>query len=151
MTEQTQREGQRPPESCEGIVIEDRLENKRDCGYRNPGGKYIIAGGMAAVCGRLPIPLTYCPTCGAGIKFCRSWSWIDGDAIAKTKPCSFESSGDPTKATAHCLCPLGQPKIGRVGLLWIGEKFYKTPADFTGTRRETPIRMASPVKSAGVL
>lgn len=105
-------------------VIEDRVERKRGCGFRKEGGFYLVANGPAVGCGKLPIPLAVCPCCHAGIKPTRGWTWINGTALAAEKVCDFQPSD-----TGCEFCPLAKP-MGRVGLLWIGEKFYKTPEDF---------------------
>lgn len=90
------------------IEIEIRQDKKRGCGWRKPGGIYLVSAGLAAPCGKLPIPLTVCPTCGNGVKPARGWTWIDGTTLAK--------------------CPMsGTPKVG---LLWVGDKFY-SPDTFT--------------------
>lgn len=98
--------------------VEVRQDRVRGCGWRKEGGLYLVADGFFAQCGKLPIPLTVCPTCHAGIKPSRGWTWIDGDALVAQEPC----------ALAPCTeCRLAKP-MGRVGLLWIGEQFYPTPA-----------------------
>src|SRR6185437_13882264 len=102
------------------------VEAKRGCGYRKVGGIYLVAdvGGIAS--GRLPIPLTVCPTCGSGIKQTRGWTWVD-------LPPLVEAAGLQCKAGLDtCFrCPLNDPRrIGRAGLLWIGEQFYPTPEHF---------------------
>ena len=104
--------------------IEIRYDKKRGCGWRKPGGIYFVSGGLIKPCGKLPIPLTVCPTCNHGIKPSRGWTWIDGTQLIKEIDCKFE--GEP-----HCfICPMnGDP--GKVGLLWVGEKFYPKPDDFT--------------------
>lgn len=96
--------------------IEERTERKRGCGFRKPGGLYLVSGGLARPCGKLPIPLETCPTCGGGIKFCRSWTWIrDLPALTARDKCN---------TPAYCLdCPFGG-SVKRAGLLWIGAKFY---------------------------
>lgn len=102
--------------------IEVRVERERGCGFRKPGGIYLVADGPAAICGKLPIPLEVCPCCGAGIKPCRGWTWVNGTALAAQKGCA---AGDQCGG-----CPLAaQP--GRVGLLWVGEKFYASPGEWT--------------------
>lgn len=58
-----------------------------------------------------------CPTCAAGIKPTRGWTWIELAPFLRA-PCIAPSA-----------CPLAVP-AGRVGLLWVGEKFYPTPAHF---------------------
>jgi hypothetical protein len=108
-------------------MIESR-ESARGCGYRKVGGLYLVSDAIGAACGRMPIPLCVCPTCGAGIKPARGWTWIDGDALtaeAKTKDCPNVKPGD------FCGCPMDRDySFGRAGLIWIGESFYATPGDF---------------------
>ena len=104
-------------------LIQVRVEGKRGCGYRKPGGFYLISDNPGRGCGKLPIPLDVCPCCGHGIKPSRGWTWINGAQLAAERPCEIIG-------TAYCaVCPLSKP-MGRVGLLWIGEAYYKTPADF---------------------
>jgi hypothetical protein len=105
--------------------IETRMTQKRGCGYRKPGGLYLVSPGLGSPCCKLPFILTVCPCCGAGIKPTRGWTWIDADALFGSKPCM---AGDPGR---KFFCPLAAPKIGRAGLLWIGEAFYPTPDDFS--------------------
>jgi len=108
-------------------MIEKRREARRGCGWRKPGGLYLVASGLARPCGKLPIPLIVCPTCGGGIKPSRGWTWVNGTALIQDVKCEIAG-------TVECaVCPLSKPP-GRVGLLWIGEAYYKTPMDFT---RET--------------
>ena len=105
------------------MSVQVRQDRRRGCGWRKAGGLYLVAGGPAAPCGKLPIPLGVCPTCHAGIKPTRGWTWIDGDAIAGQQHCDLR--------VEQCLsCPLSR-RLGRVGLLWIGEQFYPTPAHWT--------------------
>lgn len=98
-------------------------EQRRGCGYRKIGGLYMVAGGMAAPCGRFPIPLTICPTCSGGIKQSRSWTWINPTELLRNAECKTQGCGT---------CPMGDPaKFGdRAGLLWIGTQFYPTPEAF---------------------
>lgn len=99
------------------------VEAKRGCGYRKVGGLYLVADGPGVECDRLPIPLHVCPTCGAGIKQARGWTWVDFPALV---------SGVHLNCEDEFPCPLcmAPQNIGRAGLLWIGEKFYATPALF---------------------
>ena len=100
-------------------------ESRRGCGFRKVGGLYLVAEFEGIACGRMPIPVGTCPTCGAGIKPSRGWTWIDGDALtaeARALPCRNEDCGG---------CPMDQGgAYGRAGLIWIGEAFYPTPEDF---------------------
>lgn len=99
------------------------VEAKRGCGYRKVGGLYMVSerGGMH--CGRLPWPLDVCPTCGHGIKQARGWTWIDASQLfAGVTQCQVTLCG---------LCPVSNAaRTGKAGLIWAGEKFYPTPADF---------------------
>jgi hypothetical protein len=103
--------------------IRTSIESKRGCGYRAEGGLYLVCEGEGRYCGALPIALDVCPTCHHGIHPARGWTWIDLHAIRGTKPC-VQSVG-PNYCDS---CSMNY--IGMVGLLWVGEKYYKTPRDF---------------------
>lgn len=116
-------------------MIESR-ESARGCGFRKVGGLYLVFDGAGHDCGKMPIPLCVCPTCGAGIKPARGWTWIDGDALtaeARKKSCPRKRSYGQKKARRDACagCPMDQDApFGRAGLIWIGEQFYPTPVDF---------------------
>lgn len=99
------------------------VEPRRGCGYRKIGGLYLVSGGYGVVCDRLPIPLGVCPTCSHGIKQTRGFTWVDAAALV---------GGVHPNCADDFPCPLcmAPHQLGRCGLLWIGEKFYKTPYDF---------------------
>jgi len=103
--------------------IQIRREGKRGCGWRKGGGLYLVSGHLAKECGKLPIALIVCPTCGSGIKPSRGWTWINATQLLEGIKCKFEGTVD------CAVCPMSKP-MGRVGLIWIGEKFYATPAEF---------------------
>ena len=105
-------------------------ELARGCGYQKPGGTYLVSDGPGLFCNRLPFPLTVCPCCNAGIKPSRGWTWVNGKILL--------GSSKEWMASEHCnckmkfkgaLCLLLQPHE-KVGLIWIGESFYKTPDSF---------------------
>lgn len=118
------------------------VEAKRGCGYRKIGGLYMVGGGIGVFCDRLPFELTVCSCCGQGIKQARGWTWVDVaklfngshiEVFPKTPvegvmpfrvPCRCDEAG---LGCPLCLNPEG---LGKAGLLWIGEKFYKTPNQF---------------------
>lgn len=102
------------------------IESSRGCGYRKPGGLYFVGGRFGTPCGKLPIPLTVCPCCNAGIKFTRSFQWI-GAAIVEQHECRL---GDECKN-----CAVWNGKLEHFGLLWVGEAFYKTPEHFMAEGR----------------
>lgn len=100
-------------------AIVDVFERPRGCGYRQPGGIYLRTDALGQPCAKLPIELTVCPCCHAGIKPSRAWTWIDGDQICRTgQPCEPD-------------CVLGTPGLGRAGLLWIGGGHYERPEDWS--------------------
>jgi hypothetical protein len=109
-------------------------EAKRGCGYRKVNGIYLVGGGIGVPCDRLPFHLDVCRTCGQGIKQSRGFTWVNvehlfgGPHYVGTLP--FPMKLEPCDEAKTCpLC--GRPQeMGRAGLLWIGEQFYKTPQDF---------------------
>jgi hypothetical protein len=98
------------------------VEPRRGCGFRKIGGLYLVSDGRGVVCDRLPIVLGICPTCGHGVKQTRGFTWVDAAALAGVHPNCKDDFACPL-----CMAP---HELGRCGLLWIGEKFYKTPDDF---------------------
>lgn len=97
-------------------------EPERGCGFRKAGGIYLCSSGMGYPCGKLPLPLDICPTCGSGIHFARSWTWINPQPLFAHVPCQIDN---------YCgICPAANPPA-RAGLLWVGERTYKTPDAFT--------------------
>ncbi len=121
-------------------VIEDRTDRLRGYGWRKPGAVYIVAKRIA-ICGKLPIVLDVCPTCGGGFKPTSRWTWVNGTALAgpgdcgrpKCRACPLVARG--WKHMNQDLVPpdsplLDQAGIGRCGLLWIGVRHYPRPADW---------------------
>jgi hypothetical protein len=108
------------------ITVETRIEGRRGCGYRKPGGIYLMGPPSGHPCCKLPFELTVCPCCGVGIKPTRGWTWVDAGKIL--------AGGCAAKKfdKSHPDCVLSHPEtMGKAGLLWIGEQFYKTPKDFS--------------------
>lgn len=99
------------------------IEARRACGHRKVGGLYLVSNGSAIACDRLPYPLIVCPCCSAGFKQSRGWTWVDVSLLV---------GGIHRGCEDEFPCPLcmATPNLGRAGMLWIGERFYKTPADF---------------------
>lgn len=101
------------------MTIETRIESARGCGYRKPGGIYIVGGVNGGSCQQLPVPLTVCPCCNTGIKPARGWTWVGSKLLidsCKKVPCQ------------GCTCTWGKDE--KLGLLWVGEVFYRNPAAF---------------------
>lgn len=97
------------------------FERQRRCGYRKPGGLYLICDQPGHTCGKLPLALVRCPVCGAGIKPTRGFAWIEPGPLFYGRACNEPACG------VCGVCALRDPEriIGdRAGLVWIGEKFY---------------------------
>lgn len=111
------------------------VEAKRGCGYRKVGGLYMVSGELSAPCGRLPLELHVCPTCHAGIKQARGWTWVKPrELLRDARQCHLIAG------TQCAGCPLDPDNLPeRAGLLWIGEQFYPTPESFMQEAREQGI------------
>jgi hypothetical protein len=105
------------------MSIHISVEGRRGCGYRKAGGLYLACDGEGRFCGALPIPLTVCPTCNCGIKPARGFTWIDLATIRGSKPCIQDKGPNYCDSCAFF-------SIGRAGLIWVGEVYYKTPHHF---------------------
>ena len=114
------------------------VESARGCGFRQPGGLYLVSGALSEPCPLLPIEMIVCPTCGEGIKPARGFTWVDGQTLI---PPVEHGTGEhdlvcplsPLRtADGHYMIEEGGyvSRIGRCGLIWIGERFYPTPQDF---------------------
>ena len=99
------------------------VERKRGCGFRKVGGLYLVSDGPAMDCDRLPIALDVCPVCSHGFKQSRGWTWVDVNGLVGGvhSDCQDEFP---------CVLCMSTAQLGKAGLIWIGDKFYKTPADF---------------------
>lgn len=110
-------------------------EQKRGCGWRKIGGLYLVADGFSRPCDFLPYELTVCRHCGAGVKQGRGFQWLARSFFGRM---GCKETCRPTGAfalsrTAARLefpCPMDEPPDTRFGLLWVGARFYPTPADF---------------------
>jgi hypothetical protein len=96
--------------------VHARIESARGCGYRKPGGMYLVGSSSSQPCCKLPFELTVCPCCGSGIKQSRGFTWISTDLFGS---CMKGSS-----------CIMGQPGK-KIGLMWVGAKYYPSYLIFT--------------------
>lgn len=109
-------------------TIETRIEAERGCGYRKQGGYYLVSEGVARPCFKLPIPLKVCWCCNQGIKPTRGFTWVHAELFKKHQcrpPTRELKKGYPCDG-----CALQFPNE-RMGLIWVGEKFYANPSAFT--------------------
>src|SRR6185436_15208748 len=79
--------------------IRTSAEGARGCGYRAPGGKYLVSGAPSEACSKLPVELATCPCCGSGIKPSRAWTWITPGPLLDPGPHGSEQH--------DAVCPLG--------------------------------------------
>jgi hypothetical protein len=105
------------------MKIRISVERERKCGYRKPGGLYLVSCGFSRYCGALPIALEVCPACHQGIHPARGWTWVNLKALRGDKPCVQSINPSYCDSCAFFF-------IEKAGLLWVGEKYYKTPEDF---------------------
>ena len=116
------------------------VEKKRGCGFRKVGGLYMVGGGIGIPCDRLPFELAVCSCCGQGIKQARGWTWVDVSKLFQGPHRKYQLSHiypGAVVGSSPCTCMTGMcplcfypENMKKAGLLWIGEKFYKTPAQF---------------------
>lgn len=120
------------------------VEQKRKCGYRKTGGLYVVGGGLAAPCDRMPYRLDRCRTCGGGIKFSRGHTWLQPDFFEPhtVQPLIDHQSshGRSSGWTCHdqsacpvCAVPAGYD-FGPELLLWIGRAHY-SPEEYLAESR----------------
>jgi len=109
------------------IEIEVRQDQVRGCGYRKEGGLYLMGEGKGVACGKLPLPIGICPTCGHGVKVSRGFTWINPVELFGEVRCPNE-----TYDCQGChLSTFGVNQMHNAGMIWVGEKFYPSPTDFT--------------------
>lgn len=98
-------------------------EGARGCGYRKVGGKYLVCDGEAMPCPALPLEVSRCPCCDAGIKPTRGFAWFSPALFFKF-PCP--PSCERYQERGRC-----EPfKQDRAGIVWVGGKFYPKPIDW---------------------
>ena len=126
------------------------VETKRGCGWRQPGGLYLVSGQLSEPCPRLPVEMTVCSCCGQGIRPARGFTWVDGgklipptehgtpghSQVCPLAPKQLRETDSPDAETrpgdymygggGELVSRLGD----RTGLIWIGEAHYKTAREF---------------------
>jgi hypothetical protein len=124
------------------------LEAERGCGYRKPGGLYLMSGGPGVVCDRLPAPITPCACCGFEPGQNRALAWVPGRWLGEHRtqrvrkvrlewPGRFvverEFRPCPDHGREHVALngaillgrdPVCEPSDERELLGWVGAKFY---------------------------
>ena len=95
----------------------------RGCGNRKCGGLYLVGEGIPVLCKKLPVEVpAVCSYCNGGIKQSRGITFINPSILhIEQGHCG----------AAYCTeCPVGVMLPDRVGLMWVGKKYY-TPQSFT--------------------
>lgn len=110
------------------------VEPVRGCGHREVGGLYLCGEGITMVCCRLPSEILPCEHCGQVLKQSRQWTWQSPEyLLAGSKARCMNEDWEnmkPSFVIFPAMCPIAEPaKLGRVGLLWVGERHY-TPDTF---------------------
>lgn len=115
-------------------LIQIRHDQRRGCGWRKPGGLYLVAPKLSAPCCKLPFPLSVCPCCGEGIRPSRGFTWISLNGLMKQQDCvANEFDRFPRNCPLEHVGDLQQApeEFNKVGLIWVGEQFYPELKDFT--------------------
>lgn len=110
------------------------VEQRRGCGFRKVGGLYLVGSGIGVPCDRLPVLVTSCDNCIAlgltcGLKQGRGWTWVDVNGLVKG-PHTINDHLCHEAVDQSCTFCAAPQLMGKAGLLWIGEQFYKTPGEF---------------------
>jgi len=98
-----------------------------------------VSGRLSEPCPLLPYETHVCPTCGEGIRPARGFTWVDGarfipprghggalhDPVCPLSPLRDGTGGYVQDSDGELVS-----KLGRCGLLWVGEQHYKTPRAF---------------------
>lgn len=124
------------------MEVQVMYEHRRWCGYRSPAkggaGLYLIGPGNFEQCERLPFPFETCPCCGIGVKPARGFTWINPSTLFDPwtgQPQCCEVMGTIIEGLDHDhnKCYMCNPIVvagEQAGIIWVGEKFYKTAHDF---------------------
>lgn len=95
------------------------IESIRGCGYRTVGSMYLVGGGMALPCDRLPMGLDECPVCGNIPHFIRS--------VQKIDPLSMFGPHEKKICKCKSICPLCNPETKPRDipnyLMWVGSDY----------------------------
>lgn len=111
------------------------VEVKRGCGYRKVGGLYLTGTYIPVECDRLPMPVSHCPTCGAGIHFTRSMTEINPFRLFGNHEGQSIIIDDGVAGTMDCRdqirpCKVCDPPDDIAFVMMVGVKYYPTVEDF---------------------
>lgn len=103
------------------------IEEKRGCGYRVPGGLYLVSDGAGRDCGLIPFELKVCPCCGEGFKPSRGYRWVDSERILNLAGRCKLSASECASCPAN---PEFRSEMGPAVLIWVSDTHYPHPDDF---------------------
>ena len=106
-------------------------KRERGCGFRVPGGNYIMGGNFEVPCDRLPMPIPTCCTCGNTIEFFRGAKNINPLHLFHLHRTTPETLID---CTCEVTCPVCYPPLNG-WVMWVGEQNY-TMRSFMDEARE---------------
>lgn len=105
-------------------------EQKRGCGFRHVDALYLCGGYINVPCDRLPLELTSCPVCGAGIHFTRSMTEINPFKLFGNHDVELNSGEiDYICKDIYRPCHVCDPPDAIAFIMMVGEKYY-TPESF---------------------
>jgi len=105
----------------------------RGCGYRKRGALYLVSGWPMHTCGLLPRELGVCPCCNAGVHQKIGWSWVQARMVLRPQDAhGCGAACDPVCGVRHLACEPDR----KIGLIWIGARYYPEPEDFVREGRE---------------
>lgn len=111
------------------------IEAKRGCGFRKINGLYLVGGGLAVPCDRMPYPLDRCRTCGAGVKFTRGHTWLQPDFFPTHEDCREDGPCPVCGYVGANLDGVVPADFGPHLLLWIGRSHYSPESYLEESRR----------------
>ena len=78
-------------------------EAPRGCGFRKPGGLYLVCDGPGMTRDRLPVPVAACACCGFAPVQTRSFSWVPGRWLGDHRILGFGASRVPSLERTNAL------------------------------------------------
>jgi hypothetical protein len=91
------------------------IEDERLAGFRHVHNMYLVSHkNITLKCDRFPLEVSFCPTCGSGIKFSRGLALINPVKLL----------GEHKSCTCPSTCPVCHPKNTTAFTTGIGGKFY---------------------------
>jgi hypothetical protein len=153
------------------------LEPERGCGYRKPGGLYLVNDGPGVPCDRLPVPIAPCACCGFEPNQIRSHQWLPGRFLGDHVLQAFRTGDETRNEDPYDRFPIGWracsdhksrrwseqaggfvtgrdpicvPSDEPRLLMWVGKKHY-TPSTFADEARRLGISKRVPVIPEGLV